>query len=340
MKKLLAVLFSSLFLIAALTGCGQQSAGSSAEATKEHPMILALAHNMNEKHSVHIALQQFADKVAQKSDGRLKIKIYPNAQLGGETDVIEQLMAGVLAMTKVSAPGLATYNDGYNAFGLPYIFESEAQFYKVMDSPQMRKFFMSSEPDGFVTLTYYTSGSRSFYTVDKPIRKPADLKGLKIRVQDMKTQTDMMKALGGTPVTMSYGDVYTSLQTGVIDGAESNETALTTGKHGEVCKVFSYDEHSMIPDALIMSSLVWEKLSPEDQKILIEAATESTQAHKVAWEKSIKEAVEEAKSKMHVEFVKDVDKKAFQEATKQMNADYAAKYPKVKELLDAIHSVQ
>ena len=103
----------------------------------------------------------------------------------------------------------------------------------------MQDFFLSTENDGFVTLTYYTSGARSFYTKDKAIRTPEDLKGLKIRVQDMKSQTDMLKALGGIPVAMSYGDVYTSLQTGIIDGTENNETALTTGKHGEICKVFS-----------------------------------------------------------------------------------------------------
>ena len=126
----------------------------------------------------------------------------------------------------------------------------------------MRDFFLSTEEDGFVTITYYTSGARSFYTKDKPIRTPEDLKGLKIRVQDMQSQTDMMEALGGVPVTMSYGDVYTSLQTGIIDGAESNETALTTGKHGEVCKVFSFDEHAMIPDVLVMSAQIWNNISP------------------------------------------------------------------------------
>ena len=117
----------------------------------------------------------------------------------------------------------------------------------------MQDFFLSTGDDGFVTLTYYTSGARSFYTKDRAIRTPADLKGLKIRVQDMKSQTDMMNYLGGIPVAMSYGDVYTSLQTGIIDGTENNETALTTGKHGEVCKVYSVDQHAMIPDVLIMS---------------------------------------------------------------------------------------
>ncbi len=112
-----------------------------------------------------------------------------------------------------------------------------------------------------MTITYYTSGARSFYTVNKPIRTPADLKGLKIRVQDMKSQTDMLNALGGIPVAMAYGDVYTSLQTGIIDGTENNETALTTGKHGEICKVFSTDEHAMIPDVLVMSAKTWAAIS-------------------------------------------------------------------------------
>ena len=170
-------------------------------------------------------------------------------------------MSGVISMTKVSAPGLATYNESYHAFGLPYIFDSTEDFYHVMDSSQMHDFFLSSENDGFVTLTYYTSGARSFYTKNKAIRKPEDLKGLKIRVQDMKSQTDMMKALGGIPVAMSYGDVYTSLQTGIIDGTENNETALTTGKHGEICKVYSTDQHAMIPDVMVMSSKVWKNIS-------------------------------------------------------------------------------
>ena len=130
----------------------------------------------------------------------------------------------------------------------------------------MHDFFLSTEDEGFVTLTYYTSGARSFYTKDKAIRTPEDLKGLKIRVQDMESQTDMLDVMGGTPVAMSYGDVYTSLQTGIIDGTENNETALTTGKHGEICKVYSKDEHAMIPDVMVMSAKVWKEISPEDSR--------------------------------------------------------------------------
>ena len=156
----------------------------------------------------------------------------------------------------------------------------------------------------------------------------------------MKSQTDMMKALGGIPVAMSYGDVYTSLQTGIIDGTENNETALTTGKHGEICKVYSTDQHAMIPDVMVMSAKVWKEISPEDQQIILEAARESTESHKIAWDAAIDQAIEEAKNTMGVEFVNDVDKEAFREATSGMIDDYCAQYPGVKKLLDIIDSVE
>ncbi len=263
MKKFAAAMAAALSLaVLGLSGCAQSGAKTSAEASAENPMVLTLAHGLSETHTVHIAMTEFADKVEERTNGRIQVRILPNGQLGSENENMEQLMAGVISMTKVSAPGLATYNESYHAFGLPYIFDDTEDFYHVMDSDPMQDFFLSSSDDGFVTLTYYTSGARSFYTKNKAIRTPADLKGLKIRVQDMKSQTDMMKALGGIPVAMSYGDVYTSLQTGIIDGTENNETALTTGKHGEICKVYSTDQHAMIPDVMVMSAKVWKTISP------------------------------------------------------------------------------
>lgn len=277
MKKIAAVMIALGMAAMSVTGCSQSGAGSSAAATPENPMVLTLAHGLSETHTVHIAMTEFAEQVEEKTGGRIQVRILPNGQLGSENENMEQLMAGVISMTKVSAPGLATYNEAYHAFGLPYIFDDTENFYHVMDSGQMQDFFLSSSKDGFVTLTYYTSGARSFYTKNKAIRTPEDLKGLKIRVQDMKSQTDMMQALGGIPVAMSYGDVYTSLQTGIIDGTENNETALTTGKHGEICKVYSTDQHAMIPDVMVMSAKVWQNISPEDQQIILEAAHASTE---------------------------------------------------------------
>ena len=339
-KKIAALATAAVLCAGLIAGCGASSTTADTSYSAENPLVLTLAHGLSETHTVHIAMTQFAEEVNEKTDGRIQVKIFPNGQLGSENENLEQLQAGVIAMTKVSAPGLATYNEAYNAFGLPYIFNDTEDFYHVMDSQEMQDFFLSTGDDGFVTLTYYTSGARSFYTKDKAIRTPADLKGLKIRVQDMKSQTDMMSYLGGIPVAMSYGDVYTSLQTGIIDGTENNETALTTGKHGEVCKVYSVDQHAMIPDVLIMSEKVWKTISPEDQQIILEAAQESTDSHKILWEEAINDAVEEAKNEMGVEFVEDVDKDAFREATKGMIEDYCERYPGVAELLDIIESVK
>ncbi len=339
MKKIASMLALGL-TVAMLGGCANAGASSSAEATAENPMVLTLAHGLSETHTVHIAMTEFADKVEERTDGRIQVRILPNGQLGSENENMEQLMAGVISMTKVSAPGLATYNESYHTFGLPYIFDDTQDFYHVMDSEPMQEFFLSSADDGFVTITYYTSGARSFYTVNKPIRTPADLKGLKIRVQDMKSQTDMLNALGGIQVAMAYGDVYTSLQTGIIDGTENNETALTTGKHGEICKVFSTDEHAMIPDVLVMSAKTWAAISPEDQEIILEAAHESTESHKIAWDAAIDEAIEEASTQMGVEFVNDVDKEAFREAASGMVDEYCAEYPGVQSLLDIINSIE
>lgn len=340
MKKFGSIILALSLAAVSLTGCAESGAKTSAEATAENPMVLTLAHGLSETHTVHIAMTEFAEKVEEGTDGRITVRILPNGQLGSENENMEQLMAGVISMTKVSAPGLATYNEAYHTFGLPYIFDDTENFYHVMDSEQMHDFFLSSSDDGFVTLTYYTSGARSFYTKDKPIRTPEDLKGLKIRVQDMKSQTDMMKALGGIPVAMSYGDVYTSLQTGIIDGTENNETALTTGKHGEICKVYSTDQHAMIPDVMVMSAKVWETISPEDQQVILDAAYASTESHKIAWDAAIEEAVAEASSEMNVTFVNDVDKEAFRQATSGMVDEYCTEYPGVQTLLDIINSVE
>lgn len=340
MKKLAAFALTLSLAAASLTGCASGGAATSAQATAENPMVLTLAHGLSETHTVHIAMTEFAEKVEEGTDGRIQIRILPNGQLGSENENMEQLMAGVISMTKVSAPGLATYNEGYHTFGLPYIFDDTENFYHVMDSQPMRDFFLSTADDGFVTLTYYTSGARSFYTINKPIRTPEDLKGLKIRVQDMKSQTDMLKALGGIPVAMSYGDVYTSLQTGIIDGTENNETALTTGKHGEICKVYSTDQHAMIPDVLVMSAKTWASISPEDQKVILDAAYASTESHKIAWDSAIEEAIQEASTQMNVEFVNDVDKDAFRNATSGMVNKYCQEYPGVQNLIDIINSVK
>lgn len=334
MKKKLIILFT-IFLSFITTGCGSESKLLETTTSAEEPITLSLGHNMNEDHTVHIALMSFIEKVESRTDGMIQFEIYPNSQLGSEPEMLEQLQAGVLDMVKVGSPGMANFNDAYHAFGLPYLFTDENHFYEVMNSPEMKDFFLSSSEDGFVTLTYYTSGQRSFYTIDQPIREPEDLKGMNLRVQEMESQVDMLQAMGGTPVSMDYGDVYTSMQTGMIDGTENNETALTEGQHGELAKKYSYTEHSMIPDVLVMSEQTWNsKIAPEHQDIIIEAAEESTEEHVVMWDEAIQESIEIAENEMDVEFITDVNKEAFMEKTEFIIEDYMDKYDNVKKIVN------
>lgn len=330
-----AVLAAPLALAA---GCSARSAGtSSAEARPGAPLVLRLAHNLSGSHPTSIAISAFADSVAELSDGRLRIDIYGSGQLGSETAVLGQLVQGIVDITRVGSPGLASYHSGYHTFGLPYVFDSEERMHAVMDSEQMAEFYRSTLERGFVGLTHYTSGSRSFYTRATPIRTPEDIRGMKIRVQDMRSQTELMEELDGAPVVMSFGDTYTALQTGLIDGAESNETVLTDSAHGEVAKVFSRTRHTIIPDLMLISSQAWEKLTAEDQELVMQAARQSSLDHRKAWIDAISAAEEQA-VEMGVEFIDDVDVDAFRDATAPVVDRFAEEYPEVAELLAMIET--
>ncbi len=300
---------------------------------------LTLAHALNETHSAHIAMKEMADLINKNSNGRIEVQIFPNGQMGTAAETLEMCMSGDISMVHVGAPQLGTYDDAYHVFGLPYLFKDKNEYYKVMQSDAMQNFFYSTADKGFVTLNFLSSGDRNFYTPKKAIKSPADLKGMKIRVQDMKTQIDMVKAMGGTPVAMGYGEVYTALQTGVIDGTENNVLSLTEANHGEICKVYSMDGHAMIPDAIVMNGDAWKELSADDQKIIRDAATEAMQHQLVAWDKATDAAIAKAKT-MGVEFVTDIDKKPFIDATESVRAKYAKEYPGVKKMLELIESAK
>ncbi len=341
MRKLLTGLGAALLALTALTACGAGTgATTSAAATAEDPLVLRFAHNLSDQHVTSQALAAFTADVEERSDGRIVVQTYGNGQLGAEPHVLGQLNQGIVDMTRVSAPGLANYDPGYHTFGLPYVFGSEEEYYRVMDSPEMAEYFRSTAEDGFIGLTYYTSGARSFYTADTPIRTPEDLSGLKLRVQDMRSQTELIEELGAAPIVMALGDTYTSLQTGLIDGAESNETVLTQSAHGEVSKSFSLTEHTRIPDMLVISTDAWDRLDEADQELLVDAARQSTEDHKEAWAQSIEDAITEAETEMGVEFVTDVDVDAFREATRPVVERYAAEYPEVADLLAVIEAAR
>ncbi|GIN08960.1 C4-dicarboxylate ABC transporter substrate-binding protein [Shouchella clausii] len=336
MKKIMdSLMIGSLLVL--LAACGETVGTSGATNTEGGSKTLKLAHDLGEDHPVHLALTKFAKTVEESSEGQMKVEIFSNGVLGNEREMLEQIQGGGIDITKVSAASLESFASSYSIFSLPYVFDDEEHFFRSMESDAVSDLFASTEDEGFLGLTWYDSGSRNFYTADKPIMHPDDLKGLKIRVIDSRTQIEMVKTLGGAPTPMPYGEIYTALQSGVIDGAESNPTALTTGKHGEVAKAFSFDEHTRIPDIVVISSSAWNNLTETQQNILKEAAVESTEYQKEIWAKALEAAKKEAEN-LGVEFYYP-EKGPFREAASPIYKEYR-KDERLAALLDAFNEMR
>ncbi len=277
-----------LILLAPLliTSCG--------ELQKRHKM-LKLAHSLPTDHPVHGAMVFMADRVKELSGGELQLEIYPSGQLGSEQQCVELLQIGSLAITKVSAAVMESFTDDYKVLGLPYIFRDKEHAFKVLDGPIGKDLLLSTKNKWIRGLCFYDAGSRSFYTINKLIKTPDDLKGLKIRVMKSKTAMDMVQALGGNPTPISWGELYTALQSGVVDGAENNPPSFYTSHHYEVCKYYTLDEHTSVPDVLIIGQKVWDKLSEQERKWLQQAADESVPVQRRLWAESVKKSLEEVK---------------------------------------------
>lgn len=332
----IALLIASSF---ALTGCTKSAAAiAPGDGSGLHGVELKLSHGLTTDHPVHIALSQFADEVAKETDGDITVKIFPNAVLGSEKDNLEQITIGALDMCKTSASALESFASVYEAFSVPYLFNSQEHFYSVMDSDIAQDVFMSTEDKGFVALTWLDSGSRSFYTKNKPINTPADLKGLKIRTMDSPMAIEMMKCFGGSSTAMPIADVFTGIQSGVIDGAENNETAMANpGSHGDIAKFYSYDEHTRIPDIIVINAKVWNSFTPEQQTILRTAADNAKETYKESWNAAIAKAVEMAENDKGVTFVYP-EKEPFQEAVKPIYDKLAKDKPEVWSICERIQN--
>jgi tripartite ATP-independent transporter DctP family solute receptor len=254
--------------------------------------IIKLAHILDPTHSVHKAMEYMADQVEKKSGGTLIIQIYPSGQLGNERECLELLQIGSLGITKVSAAVIEGFVEEYKVLGLPYIFRNKAHAETVLDGPIGKKLLLASEDIWLRGLCFYDAGSRSFYTKDRPINSPRDLKGMKIRVMKSITAVNMVNALGASPTPIAFGELYTALQSGVVDGAENNPPSFYLSRHYEVCNYYSLDEHTTIPDVLLISTIVWNTLSEEEQDWLQEAVDESLVLQRELWKASEKDALE------------------------------------------------
>ena len=295
-------------------------------------IVLKLSHGLDQKHPVHIAMEFMAKRLKELSDGKVELQVFPSGQLGNETDNIAQLQRGALAMTKTSAAPMESFIPEMAVFSIPYIFRNETHYWNVLDSPLGKEMLKLGDAKGLHGLCYYDSGSRNFYTIKKPVLTPDDLKGLKIRVMNSRTSMDMVEALGGQPTPIPWGELYTALQQGLVDGAENNPPSFYTNRHYEVCKYFSFDEHTRIPDILMISTKVWSRLSPEVRKWVQQAADDSSKFQRKLWKEKTTEAVEEVK-KFGVKIYYP-DKKPFVEKVRKMHKRYEG--TKIGELLKKI----
>lgn len=261
----------------------------------------------------------------------------PNGTLGSESDMISQIQAGALDMAKVSASTLGNFSEKYNAFSVPYVFDDQAHYYTYMDSDSAQAVFESTDDQGFRGLTWLDSGARSFYTKATAIRTPADLKGLKIRTMDSQMAIDMMNCLGGSATVMGYSDIYTGMQQGVIDGAENNVTALRD--HGDVTKYYCFDEHTRIPDMVIISSNIWNQFSDDQKSAVTECAKAATEEYKTAWKNFEDEVLDKAVNQNGVELVKDVDIAAFQSAVQPIYENLKTSNPETYAVVEEIRAM-
>lgn len=284
------------------------------------------------------AVKHMGKLLQERTGGRLCIEVFHSAQLGQEKDTIEQTKFGVIDMNRVSMGPFNNLVEETKVVSLPFIFRSVDHMHRVMDGPIGEEILAGFEPHGFVGLAYFDGGSRSFYNSKKPIRSIDDLKGMKVRVMQSDIFVDMMSALGANATPMPYGEVYSSIQTGVIDGAENNWPSFESSGHFEVAKHYTLNEHLIVPEVLVMSKASWDKLSAEDQAAVRQAAKDSVPVMRDMW-KAREKASEEKVRAAGIEVIADIDKKPFIDAMKPVYEKHVTS-DKLKDLVARIQATE
>lgn len=308
------------------------------DAAGQETRELTMGHIHNPNSPVYASLEEFSEELEQRTDGVLATDIYTEGGLGDERVMLELVQNGVVDMAKVNGGVLESFYSDFSIFSLPYVFEDEEHFKEVMVSDIVKDLYEELESIGLHGIAYYDAGARSFYTADTPIEKPEDLYGLKIRTMTNTTSIRTMELLGASPTPLPAPEVYTGLQQGVIDGAESSPIALTDANHGEVAKYFSYDEHTRIPDFLIMSEKTWDSLSPEQQQAVEESAAISSDNHNARWDQLIEESIKKAEDEMGVTF-NELDQEPFKKLVQPL-IEERREDPEVAKVLDDIAALQ
>jgi tripartite ATP-independent transporter DctP family solute receptor len=277
-----------------------------------------------------MAVKFISDQLKAKTGGKDSIKVYPNSQLGSEKDTVEQTKIGALDFVRINVAPMNNICPETMVPTMPFLFRSKEHMRHVLDGPVGDEILKACEKQGFVGLAFYDSGSRSIYTTKKPVKTIADMKGLKIRVQQSDLWVALLQAMGANATPMPYGEVYTALKTGLVDGAENNWPSYDTSKHFEVAKYYAITDHSMAPEMLLMSKKVWDGLTPAEQKIIRDAAKESVPYMRKLWddkEKASRAVVEKGGAQ-----IVEVDKKSFSDAMKPVYDKFITD-PKLKDMI-------
>ncbi len=285
------------------------------------------------------AVIHMGEKLKTATNGRLTIQVFPSMQLGGEKEAIEQAQVGALQLARVSVGALGPVVDDLNVFNLPFLFRDTAHMQKVVDGEigqELLDKVTNNPKTGLVGLCWMDAGARSMYDTKKPIKSINDLKGLKFRVMGNPMFVDMMNALGGNGVAMGYDQVFSALQTGVVDGAENNPPSFVFDNHYQVAKHFTLTEHLIVPEMLVFSHRSWDKLSKDDQALIRKLAREAQFDERNLWNKVEKEAFDKMKA-ANIDVEKVADKKPFQDAVKPVWDKYGAKYASLIQRIQAVH---
>lgn len=301
-KHLLLIMSLVLAMSMILTACGGSNNGAAdpgadTDGGSTDKRVINLAHTQSSDHPVHKSMEEFARLVKEKTDGEIEVEIFPNGVLGDEREYIEALQSGLLDMAKVSVNSLENFEELYSLFGIPYVFEGADHGRKFMNSEEADILYESTvDTLDILGLTWYDAGSRNYYTRDTAILKPEDMEGLIMRVQSSQIQIRTAEALGGSATPVDWGELYTAIQQGVVDGADNGIVAFTDNNLGEVAKHFSFTEHVFSPDVLLIKNSLFEELTSEQQEAIMEAAKESTVFHDQSWEQARQEAIEHNES--------------------------------------------
>lgn len=309
--------------------------GGGKSPASQEPITLKLAETHAADYPTTQGDQKFADLVKERTDGMITIEVFHSKQLGEEKAVIEQVQFGAIDFTRVSLGPMAAFYKPFDALQMPYLYRNSDHMWKVLNSEIGDRFLAGAEDAGFVGLCWYESGARSFYT-KKPVNNPQDLKGMKIRVMQAAIFVNLVESFGASAQPMPFGEVYSALQTGVIDGAENNWPSYFATGHFEVAPYYILDEHTRVPEILVASKFTMNKLTAEQQEIIKQAALDSVEYQRELWAAFEAESEEKVSAAGNT-ILKLSDNSAFQEIVQPM---YDELSPDLQEIVNEIRDIK